>query len=80
LLRELFVKIRCTLDGLLLHAELHPAAEGLVAFDGEEPFVMEAVEAIFYELVSATCEEILQLQRARYRLLRLAEDFRCAES
>jgi hypothetical protein len=73
------VKIRCTLDGLLLHAEMHPAGEALVAFDGEEPFVMEAVEAVFYEVVSATPEELLQLQRARYRLLRLADDFRRAD-
>jgi hypothetical protein len=73
------VKIRCTLDGLLLDAEMDPAGAALVAFDGEEPFVMEAVEALLYELVSATAEELLQLQRARYRLLRLANDFRCAE-
>jgi hypothetical protein len=72
------VKIRCTLDNLLLHAEMRPAAGGLVAFDGEESFVMEAVEAIFYELVSATPDEVVDLQRARYRLLRLADDFRCA--
>jgi hypothetical protein len=73
------VKIRCTLDGLLLHAEMHPEGNALVAFDGDEPFVMEAVEALLYELVSATPEELLQLQRARYRLLRLADDFRCGE-
>jgi hypothetical protein len=72
------VKIRCTLDGLLLHAEMDPADGALVAFDGEEPFVMEAVEALLYELVSATPDEILQLQRARYRLLRFADDFHCA--
>jgi hypothetical protein len=74
------VKIRCTLDGLLLDAEVHPERNALVAFDGDESFVMEAVEAVFYELVSATRDELLQLQRARYRLLRLADDFRCADA
>jgi hypothetical protein len=74
------VKIRCTLDGLMLHAEMHPTRDALVVFDGDEAFVMEAVEAVFYELVSATAEELLQLERARYRLLRRAEDFRRAEA
>jgi hypothetical protein len=37
---------------------------------------MEAVEAVFYELVSASRDEIVLLQRAGYRLLRLADDFR----
>ena len=74
------MKIRCTLDGLVLHAEMHPALNALVAFDGDEPFVLEAVEALFYELVSATAEELLQLERARYRLLRRADDFRRTEA
>ena len=67
--------LRCTLDGLLLPAHIHPCQPRLVAFDGDESFVMEAVEAVFYELVSATPEEIHDLRHARYRLLRTAEDF-----
>jgi hypothetical protein len=73
-----FVKLRCTLDGLLLHAEIPPGESALVAFDGAEPFVMERVEALYYELVSATPEELLHLERARYRLLRKALDFEFA--
>jgi hypothetical protein len=38
---------------------------------------MEAIEALYYELVSATPAEVLGLERARYRLLRRAEDFVC---
>jgi hypothetical protein len=74
------VKIRCTLDGLVLDAEIHPTRGVLVVFDGDEAFVLEAVEALFYELLSATTEELLQLERARYRLLRRAEDFRRTEA
>jgi hypothetical protein len=70
------VKLRCTLDGLVLDAEMRPDLNALVAFDGDEPFVMDAVEAVFYELVAATEDELLQLQRAYYRLLRPAADFR----
>jgi hypothetical protein len=69
------VKLRCTLDGLLLDAMLCPHTDELVAFDGDESFVMEAVEALYYELVAATSEELLGLERARYRLLRRAQDF-----
>ena len=69
------MKIRCTLDGLLLHAQIGQGQGSLVAYDGDEPFCMEAVEALFYELVSATWEELVRLQRARYRLLRIADDF-----
>jgi hypothetical protein len=69
------VRIRCLVDGLLLDAFLcaHPPA--LIAFDGDEPFALEAIEAIYYELVEATREEVLNLERARYRLLRRADDF-----
>ncbi|HXG11104.1 MAG TPA: hypothetical protein VNK04_15195 [Gemmataceae bacterium] len=69
------MKIRCLLDGLLLDAFLcaHPPA--LIAVDGGEAFALEAVEALYYELVSATPEEILGLERACYRLLRRAADF-----
>lgn len=72
--------LRCVLDGLLLPAEFSPDAPPLVAYDGDEGFRLEAVEALFYELVSASCEEIILLQRAGYRLLRIADDFRCAEA
>ena len=68
--------LRCVLDGLLLPAELSPGAPPLVAYDGDEGFRLEAVEALFYELVSATGDELVHLQRAGYRLLRVADDFR----
>jgi hypothetical protein len=32
----------------------------LVVFDGDEAFRMEAVEALYYELVSASWEEVLE--------------------
>jgi hypothetical protein len=67
--------LRCTLDGLLLDAVLCPCTSSLVAFDGAEGFAMEAVEALYYELVSASHDELLGLEQARYRLLRRAEDF-----
>jgi hypothetical protein len=51
------------------------SGERLLTFDGEEPFLMEALEAIYYELVAATPEELVQLEQARYRLLRRAADF-----
>jgi hypothetical protein len=51
----------------------------LVAFDGGEAFVLEALEALYYEVVSATVEEILGLERTHYRLLRRAADFAYAE-
>jgi hypothetical protein len=76
---DALVTIRCLLDGLLLYATLRPEPTTLLAFDGDEPFVMEAVEAIYYELVSATREELLGLERACYRLLRRAADFRQVE-
>lgn len=68
--------LRCKLDGLLLPAGFHPAQGSLIALDGDEPFVMEAVEAIYYEVAAATEEELLRLELAGYRLLRRAEDFR----
>jgi hypothetical protein len=70
------LKLRCILDGLLLPATLPPEHRELTAYDGDEGFAMEAVEAIYYELVSATPDELLRLERAHYRLLRRAEDFR----
>jgi hypothetical protein len=69
------MKIRCKLDGLMLEAVVDPDGTGLTAFDGGEAFQMEALEARFYELVSATAQEIIKLERAHYRLLRYAPDF-----
>jgi hypothetical protein len=60
----------------LLPAALPPGRQELTAYDGDEAFAMEAVEAAYYELVSATPDELLRLERAHYRLLRRAEDFR----
>ncbi len=68
--------LRCVLDGLLLPAEFEPGAPPLVAYDGDEGFRLEAVEALFYEVVSATWDEMLLLQRAGYRMLRIADDYR----
>ena len=68
--------LRCLLDGLVLDATLLPGKRLLVAYDGDEAFGLEAVEAIYYELVAATAEEVLGLEEARYRLLRRAADFR----
>jgi hypothetical protein len=70
------VTLRCVLDGLLLPAELGPGQPALIAWDGEESFALDAVEALFYEVVSATVSEWVGLERARYRLLRRADDFR----
>ncbi len=67
--------VRCVLDGLLLPARWSPGKSSLVVYDGEESFSLEAVEALFYEVVSATRGEILRLQQEGYRLLPLAEDF-----
>ena len=67
--------LRCLLDGLLLPATFWPGRPPLLAYDGAEAFAMEAVEAAYYELVSATPEEVLALEQARYRLLRRAPDF-----
>jgi hypothetical protein len=70
------VTLRCILDGLLLpaclHGEKHPP---LLAWDGDESFGVEALEALYYEVVSATTEELLGLEAAHYRLLRRAWDF-----
>jgi hypothetical protein len=67
--------LRCKLDGLLLPAELRRADPPLIAYDGDEPFGVEAVEANFYEVCTATLEELLGLERAHYRLLRRASEF-----
>ena len=72
--------LRCTLDGLLLPAILDEEKSVLIAYDGDEPFEMERGEAVFYELVSATREEMRRLQAARYRLLCMAQDFAVVEA
>jgi hypothetical protein len=70
--------LRCLLDDLLLPAVLADGRGPLIAWDGDEPFAMEALEARYYEVVEATHEELLDLERAQYRLLRRADDFRAA--
>ena len=53
--------LRCLLDGLLLPAHFRQGAPPLLAYDGEEAFGLEAVEALFYEVVTATdAEEALK--------------------
>jgi hypothetical protein len=70
------VTIRCVLDGLLLPAVVRPHdCPPLLAFDGEEGFAVEAIEALYYEMVAATPDELLHLEQAHYRMLRPAEDF-----
>jgi hypothetical protein len=69
------VTLRCVLDGLLLPAILDQGQPPLVAFDGDEAFAVEALEALFYELVEASPDEMLGLERSYYRLLRRADDF-----
>ena len=71
--------LRCVLDGLLLPAYLDQGQPPLIAFDGDEAFAVEAVEALFYELVEASEGELLDLERSYYRMLRRAEDFQQIE-
>lgn len=71
--------IRCVIDGLLLYAKLRAEPPRLTAFEGEESFAMEAIEALYYEIVAATPGELLGLERGSYRLLRLAADFQYVE-
>jgi hypothetical protein len=66
------VILRCVLDGLLLQAIVARDTGKLVVWDGDESFVMEAVEALHYEAVLATENEWLALERGGYRLLRWA--------
>lgn len=68
--------LRCVLDGMLLSAEPCARTNRLTLYDGDESFALESVEAIYYELVSASETEEWAVRR-RYRLLRLADDFRC---
>jgi hypothetical protein len=51
----------------------------LLVFDGDEGFALEAIEALYYEIVAATREELIALDRVRFRLLRRAADFRNIE-
>lgn len=67
--------LRCLVDGLLLNAVLGGGGAFVTAYDGEEPFGLEAVEAAYYEIVKARADELLALERAHYRLLRRAADF-----
>jgi hypothetical protein len=67
--------LRCKLDGLLLEARRHANGRVLVAFDGDEGFEMERVEAVYYEVVAARPEDVDWLEQNGYRLLRLAPDF-----
>jgi hypothetical protein len=70
------VTLRCKLDGLLLPALVRSrATPPILAYDGDEAFPVEAVEATYYEMVTATRDELLQLEQARYRLLKPAWDF-----
>jgi hypothetical protein len=67
--------LRCLIDDLLLPAEIQPGADRIVVYDGDESFLLEYVEAMYYEIVAATEDERLTIQR-NYRLLRTAADFR----
>jgi hypothetical protein len=73
------VTLRCLLDGLILPAWLVRGYPPLVARDGDEEFSLEALEAMYYEVVTATRAEWLGIEVARYRLLRRAADFRWEE-
>jgi hypothetical protein len=73
------VLLRCVLDGLLLCARVSAEPPILLAFDGDESFALEAIEALYYEVVTASREELLALERACYRLLRRASDFQPAD-
>jgi hypothetical protein len=68
------VVLRCVLDELLLRAEIDADTPRIVVYDGEESFLLESVEALYYELVIATDAERLMIE-GRYRLLRTAADF-----
>jgi hypothetical protein len=63
------------LDGLLLDATVGRGGAPVTAYDGDEAFGLEAVEAAFYEVVSADRDELIGLEKAHYRLLRRAQDF-----
>lgn len=68
--------LRCLIDGLLLPARIARGDRRVIAYDGDESFALEALEAVYYEVVRATREEWLAVEKAQYRLLRRASDFR----
>lgn len=72
--------LRCLLDGLLLPATVVGYGPRLLAYDGDESFMLEALEAVYYEVVSATRDEWLAVESAPYRLLRRASDFHWEEA
>jgi hypothetical protein len=63
-------------DGLLLRGRVTSPEPTLMAYDGDEGFEMEALEALYYEVVAATADELLRLEQRGYRLLRRAPDFK----
>ena len=68
--------LRCVLDGLLLPAVVRSRCmPPILAYDGNESFPVEAVEAMYYEMVTATRDEVLKLEQAKYRFLKPARDF-----
>ena len=73
--RNRIVTLRCLLDGLLLDATVGGRGALVTAYDGDEPFGLEAVEALYYEIVTADAAELLGLERGHFRLLRRAADF-----
>ncbi len=72
--------IRCLIDGLLLPAFVGRPRGPVTAYDGEEAFCLEAIEATFYEIVEADADELLGLEQAYFRLLRPAADFLLTEA
>jgi hypothetical protein len=69
------VTIRCLLDGLLLNAIVGGREGPVTAYDGDEAFGMEAIEAAYYEIVEADADELLGLEQVHFRLLHRADDF-----
>ena len=51
--------IRCLIDGLLLPAFVDHGRGPVTAYNGDEAFHLEAVEATFYEIVEADADELL---------------------
>jgi hypothetical protein len=73
------VLLRCTLDGLLLPTRIDYASEQLIAYDGDECFALQPIEAMYYEVVVATRHERDWLMLHPLRLLRFADDFHEAD-
>jgi hypothetical protein len=51
-----------------LYARADHSRPALVVFDDEEPLELDRVEAVLYELVAASPEELLRLEEAGYYL------------